>query len=189
MGFSNELQARFIRALPRFFNSMRILTGSEYLTLVGESFKAETRFTLLNEGIQLLYFETPADKDVIWASDFVNADKSNVQYRLLEGTTWTGTVAQPVINQNRQSSITAESLLYNTATGYDDASAVEIDLVVLLGGSGTGVGFGQRGSGQSGSEFMVLARSTKYTLEITNDSGETTEVVVKSVFAEVDLTD
>ena len=175
--------------MPQSLNSVRTLTGSEYLTIAGQSFKAETRFTLLNDGVKLLYFETPADFDVIWGSDLVSSDKSNVQYRLLEDTTWTGTVAQPVINQNRQSAITNQSLLWNTATGYDDTGATEIDLVVLLGGSAGGVGIGQTGSAQSGSIFMVLKKSTKYTLEITNNSGETAEIFVKSVFAEVDLSD
>lgn len=159
----------------------------------GTVFKAEIRFALADQATKYLYFQTPAATEeaplyVVWGTDIVKADVNNVEYTLWEGAEFTGTVAQPTINQNRplQGIVTAQTLLYNTATDLGLGSAVEVDLDTVLGAiGGPGVGVPSAGASSAGLRFLILKPSTKYVLEIFNDNGtDAANVMVKSGFLE-----
>jgi hypothetical protein len=185
--FPNIITVWFSSILNKVAKSVKSITLEEHLTLKGVVFKAEISFSLANATTKVLYFKTPNNKDVIWASDLIAVDKSNISYKLLENVAFNGTVAQAKINLNRQSTITSLSELWNTATGYSNVGATEIDLSVLLGG--TGALGAQYGSLQPGGKFMILKRDTKYSIEILNSSGATSNIFVKSIFAEEDFTE
>ena len=148
----------------------------------GEAFSFDYKATNVANGANVdIQLKTGDTKYVHFKPFIITSDSPNINIQLIEAPTITdGTTPVTLINRNR-----VQGNEFDT-TAFSDPSAISGGTVIqsqFIGGGSGGFGFSATASGGSANndnEF-VLAQSTDYLIRVTNNSGDTANILI-SVF-------
>jgi hypothetical protein len=118
----------------------------------------------------------------------IGCDLNFAKVILYETVTFTGNAVIPLVNSNRQSSNTSGIVVHSSFTVAPNITGASIvDVIATLGGSG--VGNTSMGGEDSGDGFFILKKNTKYLLRVSNEDGDTANILLKIPLIETILTD
>lgn len=168
--------------------SINIINEVENEIVLEHVFIAFSLFTLISSAVMDFGMVTPSDLDIRLSPVQLISDINFVTMDLYEDVTFTGNVEHDIFNANRQSSITAEAIVYDTFTVAPNiGGATVIDILATIGGASSASH--STGSTQEGRQFIILKRNTKYLFRFTNQDTGTANVEAKAAWIETDLTD
>lgn len=185
---NNDSQNKIIRAINNEAHAYitmseelnEALGGSRYIGVISTTLATATSFDV---GLT-----TPEDCDVRLLGIGLGCDLNFGKAIVYEAATFTGSTVLTPINSNRQSVNTSDVVLH---TAFSVAATITtetiVDIVETLGGSF--VGGKSAGGSDNGDGFLLLKRNTKYIIRVSNEDGETANMLLKIPFIQTDLTD
>lgn len=184
-GIDNSINTSY----NKFTKSINVITEVENEIVLGHVFTAFALFTLASpDGTLDFGMVTPADKDIRLSPVQLLADINFITMDFYENVTFTGDALHEIINTNRQSLITSETIVYDTFTVAPNISgAIKLDMLATIGGDS--IASHSTGSTQEGRQFMILKRNTKYLFRFINQDSSEANVEAKAAWIETDLTD
>jgi hypothetical protein len=148
----------------------------------GILFTAFNQFTLAGSAVGRIVLETPSTKYVHYRNEKISTSGDKVTVELFEAptvTAETGTALTP-INHNRITTITAHVTALVDPTVTAEGTKISQSFI----GGGTGTGQARNGSDTSQENEIVLKKSTKYLIKITNGSANSNIIQVNPLWYE-----
>ncbi len=134
----------------------------------GRHFSSQRSFTLGSNGVASYVIQAPASSTDIFTHMLFMLDGSAItQFDLYEGSDLAPATTATAFNSNRNSAITAQTLIYSSANASGTTGTL---LTSYKGGSATNQA---RSAGQShATEELILKKDTQYHLKITSGSAD-----------------
>lgn len=162
-------------------NGVTTITTDHSYIHQGVGFEAYLKFTLAAGASKVISLTTPATPTYVhYRPTRIVTSADKVTMIAAEGATVTSGTTISANNHNRNSSITAKSVLKDAPTVSVAGTAFA---QVFLGG-GTGVGSTRSGAETKEENEYVLKPATTYTITVTNDSTESNIIQINAFWYE-----
>jgi len=147
----------------------------------GGMFSTFVTLSMTAGGTSKFHITTPAIKYIHWRPSIIASSGDKVTATLYEscGAT-TATATLTAHNRSRLAGVSSTMTIYQSATITSDGTAID---AIYIGG-GTAVGGATTGAESGEKNEIVMARSTRYSLNVVNGSSAANNVFVKLLWYE-----